>query len=416
MEENPMTCDDDFKTLLSRHVDGDLSPSERADVEEHLADCAPCRDLFAIFQKNESLLSNALCTEAFGNAVIESVIGEIKREPAEAKPVEESAWEGFRSRPALQVAAVALVALGLVFVLSFPGDRGRLDEADRKIQKLTASQQEQERRTAAQNDEYVRLINNLRSEEALRRAPERWSLAYVEPTQPHQFVVRANFDFGTFTSFDLYRRGDDQDGYTKVNGSTRLASPEFADSKVKPGQGYVYKFRAYAGASDDNYVESFPISMRAPKAPQLAPEKSISVRCTDITVNKKLALFTLERFVNGAPVSDKFYVEPGQRVGDIREIAGVGRVDFRTNLVLEQMEEGSQTLPISITRPLLDRNGNPVLDRIDKETFVPKTVQVEEVLSTRTNLRALFRLLTPTPGQPQVDLWKGSWLQLPAQE
>src|SRR5687768_15946551 len=91
--KTPMGCGDDMKTLLSRHVDGELSPEERARVEEHVAACGPCRELLQIFQKNESILSNALSTESFGNAVIESVLSEIKREaqPVEAKPIEEEA-------------------------------------------------------------------------------------------------------------------------------------------------------------------------------------------------------------------------------------------------------------------------------------------------------------------------------------
>src|SRR5262249_34297576 len=74
----PMSCGDDLKTLLSRYVDGELSSAERTRVDEHLVTCAPCRELLQIFQKNESLLSNALSTESFGNTVIEAVLSEIK--------------------------------------------------------------------------------------------------------------------------------------------------------------------------------------------------------------------------------------------------------------------------------------------------------------------------------------------------
>ena len=63
-----MACGDDMKTLLSRHVDGELSPEERARVEEHVAACAPCRELLQIFQKNESILSNALSTASFSTS------------------------------------------------------------------------------------------------------------------------------------------------------------------------------------------------------------------------------------------------------------------------------------------------------------------------------------------------------------
>src|SRR5215831_7231604 len=102
----PMACGDDLKTQLSRYVDGELASEERSRVDEHVAACAPCRDLLQLFQKNESILSNALSTESFGNTVIESVINEIKREeqPIEAKPVDEGTLEWFRNRPAISLA------------------------------------------------------------------------------------------------------------------------------------------------------------------------------------------------------------------------------------------------------------------------------------------------------------------------
>ena len=54
-----MACGDDLKTLLSRHVDGELSPDERGRVEEHLVACSDCREMLELFRKNESILSNA---------------------------------------------------------------------------------------------------------------------------------------------------------------------------------------------------------------------------------------------------------------------------------------------------------------------------------------------------------------------
>ena len=93
-------CPDDIKTLLSRLVDGEASPEERARVEAHTADCAPCRELLDLFRRNENLLAGALQTDAFGDAVIESVVRTLNQEgPPEAAPVEDGPLEWIKARP-----------------------------------------------------------------------------------------------------------------------------------------------------------------------------------------------------------------------------------------------------------------------------------------------------------------------------
>jgi hypothetical protein len=94
----------------------------------------------------------------------------------------------------------------------------------------------------------------------------------------------------------------------------------------------------------------------------------------------------------------------------------VGRVDFRTDLVLDRLEESNQTLAISLTRPVLDRDGKPVVERFVEGTAQIAVQQHDEVLSVRPNMRASFRPLGATPGPADVDLWKGSWMQVRAQD
>ena len=407
-----MPCGDDLKTLLSRYVDGELSPPERARVDEHVAACVPCRELLQIFQKNESLLSNALSTESFGNTVIEAVISEIKRDgvPAEAKPVEE-AVEGFRVRPLLQLAAAALLVVGLVVVLSSSHSR-EMTTLQARLNEISKAQQELTGRLATTQEENVQLIQSLRSEEALRRAPEGWGLGFITP---QHLVVRASFDPKLYGAFALYRRAEGQadNQFVKLNGS-RLDSPEYIDASVKPGQAYVYKFRAYRSAREDDFVESLPIIMRVPRVQELAPEKGIRVHCVDIAVNR-IAKFILSRVIDGRTVSEEFFAKPGERLGETREVPGLGTVDFRTTLTLDRLEYGNQTLAVSYTRALLDSNGQPVMESISKDgTVVVKTEQQEGVLSIRPNMRVLFR--TPSAPSADVDLWKGSWLQVRAQD
>jgi hypothetical protein len=410
--KSPMSCGDDLKTLLSRYVDGELSPEERTRVDEHVAACTPCRELLQIFQKNESLLSNALSTESFGNTVIEAVIGEIKRDgiPAEASAVEETP-EGFRGRPLLQLAAAALLVVGLVAILSSSHSR-EMTTLQGKLTDMSKVQQELADRLTANQTENKQLIESLRSEEALRRAPEGWGLGYITP---QHLVVRASFDPKLYGAFAVYRRADGQadNQFVKLS-SSRLESPEYIDASVKPGQAYVYKFRAYRSTREDDFVESLPIIMRVPRVQELSPEKGIRVHCVDVAVNR-IGKFILSRVIDGRPVSEEFFAKPGERLGDVRDVAGVGPVDFRTNLTLDRLEYGNQTLAVSYTRALLDSNGQPVMESISKDgTVVVKTEQQEGVLSIRPNMRALFR--TPSAPSADVDLWKGSWLQVRAQD
>ncbi len=407
-----MACGDEFKTQLSRYVDGELTPEERTRVDEHVGACVPCRELLQIFQKNESLLSNALSTESFGNTVIEAVLGEIKREgePLEAKPAEEVV-EGFRGRPLLQLAAAALLVVGLVAVLSTSHSR-EMATLQGKLDQMFKAQQELAKSLAGAQEELDRQYKDIRVKEVLQHAPERGVLGYITP---QHLMVRASFDPKLYGSYALYRRAEGQadDQFARLN-KDRIESPEYIDASVKPGQAYVYKFRAYRSAREDDFVESMPIVMRVPRVQELSPEKGIRVHCSDIAVNR-IAKFILSRVIDGRTVSEEFFVKPGERLGELKDVAGVGLVDFRTNLTLERLEYGNQTLAVSYTRALLDPNGQPVMEGISKDgTVVVKTEQQEGVLSIRPNTRALFR----TPGAPaaDVDIWKSSWLQVRAQE
>lgn len=405
-----MACGDDLKTQLSRYVDGELSPEERAAVDEHVASCAPCRELLQIFTKNESLLSNALSTESFGNTVIESVLSELKKDvpPIEVRPIEESS---FRYRTALALAAAALLVVGLIVVLNASHSRD-FEKLNSQLTLMSQKMLVQSELASKVAEDQERLILSLRSERALVGAADRTILgSWIQ-----SLLVRSSFDPKVYVSYDVFRRseGETNDQFRKMN-DRRLESPEYFDSSVRPGNAYVYKFRAYRSGRNDDFIESLPITMRMARMPEYAAEKSIRVQCIDIGVTHKVAKFQLHRVVNGRPVSEEFVIKPGDRLGELREVAGFGTVDFRTNLTLEKLEDGNQTLPIRYTRAMLDANGKEVIDRILKDgTVEVKTVEEDGVLSIRPNLRALFR--ASGAAQADADLWKGSWILVRAQE
>jgi hypothetical protein len=409
-----MACGDDMKTLLSRHVDSELSAEERARVEEHVAACAPCRELLQIFQKNESILSNALSTESFGNTVIESVISEIKRDaqPMEAKPIDEGATEWFRNRPAIALAAAAMFVVGLVAVLSVSHNRD-LDKMTVQLNSRSGKVDTYAKIASEASDEAERTILALRTEDAMRHAPSgRTISAFIGA---HHLVVRASFDLKQYGSFAVYRRGEGEanDQFKRMN-DRRLETPEYFDTSVKAGQAYVYKFRAYRSAKDDDYVESLPVTMRVARVQELAPERSVRVQCVDIGVSYKVAKFLLHRVVNGRTVTEEFALKPGDRLGGIVDVPGIGPVDFRTSLTLDRLADGNQTLDVRYTKALLDSNGKEVFERFKDGTMEVKTETVEGVLSIRPNLRAFFR--SSGSATADVELWKGSSLFARSQE
>ncbi|MBI5367760.1 MAG: zf-HC2 domain-containing protein, partial [Planctomycetes bacterium] len=68
-----MACSD-LGHLLSKLVDGELAPAERARVEEHLAGCAPCRAELEVLHRNEQLVREALCARFFENDLADGVL------------------------------------------------------------------------------------------------------------------------------------------------------------------------------------------------------------------------------------------------------------------------------------------------------------------------------------------------------
>jgi hypothetical protein len=408
-----MACGDDMKTQLSRYVDGELSPEERARVDEHVSACASCRELLQIFQKNESILSNALSTESFGNTVIESVMSELKREgpPIEASPVDEEAAGWFRLRPALQLAAAALLVIGLVVVLSGSYNRD-LEKTSLQVRNLSTQVQTLSELLSKSSVDYEKTIAQLRLDQAHRGAREKDII--LARISPEHLIVKASFDLKQYTAFVLYRRneGNRNEEFKAVSGKRRLDTPEYIDTDVKPGQGYVYKFRAYRSAREDEFVESFPYTMRVPR--ELDADRAIRVQCVDVGATFKQAKFLLQRIVDGRTVTAEFAIKPGERLGEVRDVAGVGKVDFRTNLTLDRLGDGDQTMTVRYTTAVLDASGKPVIVEWKDGTEEVKTVQEERVLSIRQNLRAFF--CSSGAATADVELWKGSFIQVRAQD
>jgi len=399
-----MPCGEEMARRLSRYVDGELSPSERLLVEEHLAGCASCRELRDLFQRNENLISGALSTESFGNAVIESVLRSIREEenPPEARPVEATLWERLRGRRWRLAAAAAafLAAAGGLTLLRHAQGGAEL----RALAARTREELREVRQTLAeQQEEHERLLQELAVLRARRDDVEFSSLGYMGPN--HYLVVRATFDPGAYRGYDVYRRDEDQgdDSYVRLN-AERLQEPVFTDTTARGGKGYVYKFRAWR--EDGGFAESAPLLMRA----LVIPEGSLKIHCTKIAAPKDLAVFEIEKTVQGRPRREEFIVRLNELVGGVRNVADAGPVDFSTGYVLDRIEEGLQWLEVTYTVPMTDDRGRPIIERLGRNTVVPATtLRHEWPIAVRENRRAILR---PAPGTPadlgEVRIWQGS--------
>jgi len=418
-----MSCGDEMRTLLSRYVDGELPKEDRAKTEDHLLSCEPCRELLALFQKNENLVASALSTDAFGEAVIESVVRKIGfKGPPEAKPVEEGAFEWIRSRPWIPVAAAAMLIVTLVLVLngSLAGEVAGLTAQLKKDRALIEALAEKDRKSAAELQQSLRISVEVQTElarmerermceHAIAPSGDRTAIGYVEPD--HSLVVRATFAGKAFIGFNVYRKleAEKDDSAWRMLNADLLQTPEFVDRSAKPGQGYVYKFEAIRQSGER--VESVPLIMRLPFAGDMPPEKSVWIYCMELSAPKDLAVFILERVINGKKVMARFNTEINQPIGGRMKVEGV-EVDFSTDLILARIEVGTEKLRASYTTPLSDKDGSPVMEQLVGNIFKPAVKREDVYFGQRESKYAVLRLAGTTGLKSEGDLWKGSRMQV----
>ena len=108
-----MMCDQP-KIQLYLYLDGELSPSDAADVERHLQTCQVCQAEAAAHHRLQTLLQDALPDEEVPEHLWPSIVQQLpKDEPADAAPVtrrwSRKAWWG----SGVAVAALVLVALAV---------------------------------------------------------------------------------------------------------------------------------------------------------------------------------------------------------------------------------------------------------------------------------------------------------------
>ncbi len=416
-----MTCGSEMELKLSRYVDGELADAERAEVEGHLQECAACRETLGLFRKNDSLLSNSLSRETFGRNLVDTVMESIRREgmPTEAHPViEDGFWGRLRETPLLPlgVAAALLAAFTAAFgvLLVHQADlRWQVSQIRRGYERTEAAARWQVSRLSGQEREYERIFRDLTVDRAFRGTETGHMVAYMEPDRT--LMAKAVFNTKEFTGYHVYRRGenDPAGAFVQLNREP-LQIPEFVDRTARGGQGYYYKFRAVRPTGE--FTESALIFMRLPAPQDLATERTVRVTCVQVGELKDAALFELERIVDGKTLVCTFHAGPGRRVGGVEDCPGVGPVDFSTDIEIDKIEEGHQTLEINYTEPLLDEQGKLVIDHFENGKPIPATRQTTEILGIRPNLRVTFRAAGAPAGTTVGQVWKGGWILVRARD
>jgi anti-sigma factor RsiW len=114
-----MTRCQHIQELLTGHVSGELAPLERAIVDDHLAECAPCRDELAFARDLARAVADTppvTCPDRVTAAIEAEIDAETGARPARRRP--HRAW--FATRPARAMGAAAVLAAAVLAVVLLP--------------------------------------------------------------------------------------------------------------------------------------------------------------------------------------------------------------------------------------------------------------------------------------------------------
>lgn len=124
----------DAHSLLPLHAADALSPEEAADVEEHLAECASCRDDLAEMRESMAGLAEAVAVTP-PPSMRDAVLRAAAATPQERSPAVEAQQQEPRRRSRLAVAlAACLAVLAIASAASLGVLSGRLDDARNESQ------------------------------------------------------------------------------------------------------------------------------------------------------------------------------------------------------------------------------------------------------------------------------------------
>lgn len=113
-----MKCTE-VRERLVEFLDGELAPSDREDVQRHLADCTPCQKEVAMIEMEQQMLHQVALTPA-PDDMGQRVMAALKAQAARAPRKKSQPWWAFLMRPQFAMAG-GLAAVICVALLWTPG-------------------------------------------------------------------------------------------------------------------------------------------------------------------------------------------------------------------------------------------------------------------------------------------------------
>lgn len=422
-----MACEG-YGLLLSRYVDGEGTPEERASVERHVALCAPCRAEMKEFERHESLVAAALASGPFGERLVTRVQSALGSAPARRRPDLRTAagwrlvWS--RVRPVLTApqnlaaAALLLASAGLYADSLGIAAQNRVlrQDVSNLEQAIAAIQRQQmaplvkapptglpseivpEHGPAPAHTVVVGVApprvppdspttepaSAIREPEIVSGVPALMLNVLPQPEGNHVYWSVEHAPVGTL--YALYRRAESEPDFSGPLNAGALDGFEYVDQRIDPLKTYWYKVKATH--EDAPVVETPPVVVLSQGDLEIVYNGTMG----EAGVTKDRASFKVRRLVEGQWVESTFRVAPGKEVGHVAICQALGReFNFGSRFVLREIG------PAPHEKTYL------------KETFTPdpKTGRRTRQLIPETWTETATRVILEGPNGEKVELFSG---------
>jgi anti-sigma factor RsiW len=391
-----MTCDEHRGKMISRYLDGELSPAEERELRRHVEACASCAAFLEELRGTDELIKQALRDRWGGESVVEAVFaGSGKKAERSVRFRERRRVSILSLHPALAAALILMATTVILLIHSsrlsrenavLRGEVARWRERSGSYQRAL--------QMLLQNALTLRRGSERKAEEAaaaqLKQEGEQPSGAPLElasgegnsssstPYQPNRapqlkyFCLRALpqsdgvcllWDEIAGCAYDIYRRCGAGGEYEGPLNREPLRDTFFVDTSVSPLGTYWYKVVASKEEPEAVKVESTPVAVTAP------PDIEIIYKGTSRIGEKRCAHIEVVKRPIGAPEKRQvFHVEEGMEIGKriVDQVTGRPLADMRTGYRLvsinaRQVEHRYVTRKVKIDpqtkKPVVDAQG-----------------------------------------------------------
>lgn len=323
---------EEWGLLISKYIDGEVTPSEKLLVQGHLKQCKDCQRLYETFVSNEGLVRDTLIDESLGDQVADDVIKSIKTSRQVIKP---HTFPRF-AKYAIAAALLLLVAGGVIAAVSM-----MIDSAKDDMRQQYAREIEMQRNALTALVDWVKADEREQKKVSVKTALEnsKGDTIYASFLGTSVYVCAKFEETGKMNRFDLFRRVEGNQEFDGPINRVNLASPNFEDKDVIPGRKYYYMFKGYDDAG--KVIPSQVVSVKVPAPTEITPDMT---GIFFLSINgENAATFVVKKNFNGRWMSREFKVFVGDEIGDTYyDFLSNKTYDFRTGFKLAKLEESDQ--------------------------------------------------------------------------